>query len=219
MALDLSADQLLLDGLETVTLHSENVDFPITDAYRTRQDTTNQDHAGGDYWHVDTTFHFPVHPVAVPIIGDTITDAGLEVFNIVEVREPAYNDAWICRCRRAMIAPLRVPIGLEDQVTLWRAVETTDAWGSTITTHPIADVAFGTVNAAITLRPSVVAEELGQQDFVEQYDIHVAKDVDTVHFGDILKDQDGHQYTIVSYQNRQQIDELSVILCEDRIAG
>ena len=166
MPLDLSADQLLLDGLETVTLHTEGVDFAIDNCYRTRHDTTNQDHAGGDYWHAETKFHIPVGAPYFPIIGDTITAVepvlgNPQVWNILAVKEPAYNDPWQCTCRAAQIAPLRAPLGLEDQVTLWRAVETTDSWGSTITTHPIADVAFGTVNAAITLRPSVVAEELG----------------------------------------------------------
>ena len=220
MPLDLSADQAVFDGLETVTLDLAigGVSQVYTDAYRLPERMAVGDPSDAAYLQRMTEWHLSTTVLAIdPRPGDTITDAVPDIWVIQSVRPPKFGDYWGLDCRLSEITDDAV---LADVVTLWPAVYSISAMGSQVTTHPTAAAWFTAVDAKIVLRESVAETEMAQRDFVEMFDVYVAKDIDQVHDGDILKDDDtGHQYTIVSYRNRFQIDELSVIVCEDRLRG
>ena len=101
-------------------------------------------------------------------------------------------------------------------VTLYPARDTLTAYGSKTSKHLTADATFTNVPAKIMLRPSSPEEQFGQKQFVETYDIYVDDDIGQVHNGDVLKDENSKIYTIVSYRNRERIDELSVMECQLR---
>jgi len=216
MVLDLSADHavIIADWGEAITLSSWGP--AITDAYRLADTEMEGDPTEGGYLQRRTEWHLSTLQAYTPAVGNTITDADGVVWIVQTVREPEAGDFWGLTCLESSITD---DVALEDRVWLHPGVDTLDAWGSKLTNHTAFDPAFADVPAKIMLRPSVAAEELGQRDFVERFDIYVARDIGQVHNGDVLKDGPGKQYTIVSYRNRNQIDELSVIECEDRISG
>jgi len=213
MAIDLSADQALLDNLETVAL--SGFVPAILDAYRLRDHIVEGDSAEGGYLHRETNWHIGIQtPLDIdPQIGDVITDGPGVAWVIQDVTNPSLNDCWRLRTR---VASITDDVTLQDQVTLYPAVDTVDAWGSQVRAHTTPAGWFTGIAAKIQLRPSGIEEYAGQREFVEIYDVYVAEDVGQVNSGDVLKDQDLKIYQIVSYRNRVQIDELSVIVCELR---
>ena len=212
MALDLSADQAVItaDWPEGPIALSSWVP-PITDAYRLDDRMIEGDPTDAGYLQRSTEWHLSTLQAYAPGVGETITDAAGVIWVIQSVRAPEGDDYWGLPC-------LELSVGA-DEVTLYPATYASDAMGNQITTHPAAAGWFADVPAKIILRASVSELEAAQEDFVEVFDVYVSADVGQVHDGDILKDAGGHQYTIVSYRNRFQIDQLSVIVCEDRLRG
>lgn len=219
--MDISADFLLIDDTElvTVTVAATGVAHPDVVAYRVGDSFVEGEPSEGGYLYRETKFRLDGTGAYTPKPGDIITDVVPLDWVIQDVQNPSvHNCEWQCRCRVPHITE-DVVSGLQNRVALWRATYANDDWGSQIVTH-VVEPLFEDVPAKIMLRPSVVTEEgLGQRDFVEQYDVYVARDVGDIHNGDLLQDGDGHWYTIVSYRNRTQIDDLSVIECEDRMIG
>jgi len=218
MVLDLSADHAIIaaDFPEAGPVALSSWVPAIPDAYRLEDTEVEGDPTAGGYLQRRTEWHLSTLQAYTPAVGNTIIDSDGVVWIVQAVREPVLGDFWGLDCLESSISD---DVALTDIVSLYPGVDTIDEWGSTITDHTDVDLAFEDVPAKIMLRKSAVAEELGQVDFVEQFDIYVARDVGQVHNGDLLQDDTGHQYTIVSYRNRNQIDELSVIECEDRIGG
>ena len=219
---DISGDLALIDDVESVTLDTaaDGVTWANVVAYRVGDQIVEGEPTAGGYLYRQTKFRLqgpPSGDIYHPKPGDIITDADLVEWVIQEINGPSVHSCdWQLTCRIPYITE-DVVSGLQDLVTLWPSVDTTDAWGATRTTHPDPEPLFEDVPAKIKLRASVAETEVGQRDFVEVFDIYVAKDIGQVHAGDLLKDGTGHQYTIMTYQNRELIDELSVIVCEDRL--
>ena len=211
---DLSGEQELLDGTETINL--DGIDIPY--AYRHREDQIEGDPTEGVYLMTHVQWDLPPQDAYYaggnkPTVGGIITDGDGRQYVIQGVKPPRpFEDYYGCQTKRLAIAETH---DLDDLVTLYPAVDVLSAMGSRVTTHPTADADFTNVPAKIMLRPSDVVEKFGQKQFVERYDIYVAADVGQLKNADILKDQNLKQYAIVSYRNRGQIDELSVIECED----
>jgi len=59
----------------------------------------------------------------------------------------------------------------------------------------------------------------GQKQPLERYDIYVSEDIGQVNAGDLLKDENGKDYEIVAYRNRDRMDEFSIMVCELRRVG
>ncbi len=220
--MDLSADQAVLDGLETVILivSATGVTHTFLDAYRLPDNLGEGAPSEGGYLHRETEWHLPVRDVAdvlfFPKPGDEITDLGSVIWVIQDVRHPEFNDFWGLQCRRSSIT---ADDTLVDTVTLYPSVDTTTGAGSKVSAHDVADGDFENVPAKIKLRASVPEEYHGKKQFVEVYEIYVASQLPQLHNGDVIKDGlggGGKVYTVVSWQNRDLIDELSVIVCELR---
>ncbi len=219
MPLDLSADQAVLDGLETVTLYMSDPDAErvYEDAYRLPERLAEGEPTEGGYLQAETTWHLPTTEAAIdPKPGDLITAGGVD-WVIQEVRAPKFGDYWGLACRRSSITADTTDPSLQDQVTLYPGVDAIDTYGSKITTHTAADGDFSTVAAKIKLRASTADDRFGQRQFAERYDIYVDTALPQLHNGDVIKDQTGKVYTVLSWRNRELIDELSVIECELRI--
>ncbi len=210
---DLSGDQLLLPGLETITLNGSSV----PNVYRMPDVVSEQEPAQGVYLSRNVGFHLPVGDAiypgdSKPTVGMLIVDADDFAYFVLTVRQPKHSDYWGCMTREAVISGT---LDLDDTVTLLAASYTKDPGLGKKVTHT-ADSTFTGVAAKIMLRPSVAEAYAGQDQILEQYDIYVAEDIGQVNEGDLLRDGDGKQYRIVSWRNRQSISELSVLECELR---
>lgn len=203
-----------MDNLEGGTLHSEGVDWDLTDILRGRQDIQEEQSTEGYYRHRNVTFFLSTLAPHNPIPGDTLRmdDDGI-TYAVLSVLEPSHNIGWALTCREMSIDEHGDD---NDHVTLYPAVHELTGYGSQVTTHPDPAAWFTSVDAKIMLRESVAEDDAGQRDFVKVYDIVVDEDLGDIHDGDLLQDNDGNWYTIVSWRNRGQIDDLSTIVCEDR---
>jgi hypothetical protein len=218
--MDLSADQFVLDGLEAFTLVASGVaHIAIAGGYQLPDRLAESDPSEGGSLRRETEWHIPTETAAGvalaydPKPGDTITgEDGIE-WTVLGVRQPKFGDYWGLTCRRSSITEYA---DLVDAVTLYPSVDTTTAAGSKVSAHTVAHGDFANVPAKIQLRASVPEEYHGKKQFVEVYDIYVAAQLPQLHNGDLIKDGDGVNYTVVSWRNREQIDELSVIVCEFR---
>lgn len=215
---DLSTDQALIDGLETITLDMAigPVSRAYTDAYRLPETLGEGDPSEGGYLARMTEWHLPTTGAAIdPKPGDTITDAATIVWVIQDVRAPKVfdgsGDYWGLRCRELAIT---ADTALRDLVTLHPTRRTLRPDGSKISSHIAADGDFVDVPAKIQLRPSTADLLAGQERFIEVYDVYVERDIGQVNAGDVLKDGDGKVYRIISYRNRELIDDLSTLVCE-----
>lgn len=223
--LDLSADIFLQDALETMSLDGVDV-FPV---YRLQETKDEREPTEGVYLERNVRFHFPVGaaiyaglPSAThPDVGGVIIDSADRAYKIIGIQEPYIPDptnpdtgtVWGVTTRGLVISGT---YDLDSTVSLFPAVETLSAAGSTITTHLVVDGAFENVPAAIKLRGGDSADWAGKRQITEVYDIYVDGDIGQVNEGDVLKDQDDKVYSIVSYRNRDEIGELSAIECELR---
>jgi hypothetical protein len=219
MSIDLSGDQALIDGLETVTLQISIGAPPpriYEDAYRLPEVQVEGDPTQGGYRARSTEWHLSTLGAAIdPQIGDTITDSDDIVWVIQSVRPPKFNDYWGLTCQEFSITD---DTDLQDLVTLFKAGRALQPDGSKFTTHA-AVAGFTDVPAKIQLRPSTAELLAGQERFIETYDIYVGEDIGQVNAGDILKDATGKNYRIISYRNRELIDDLSTIVCESKPVG
>ncbi len=215
--MDLSADHYVLDDLEAAVLTTEEGVF-AHDAYRLPDVIGEGDPSEGGYLHRNVTFHLPTKSRAggpygySPKPGDVETIAGV-AYTVLEVRQPKHSDFWGLSCR---LASITADAALVDSVTLYPSVDTPTAAGSKVSVHTVAHADFTNVPAKIQLRPSVPEEYHGMKQFVEVYDIYVASELPQLYSGDVIKDGEGKVYTIVSWRNRERIDERSVIVCELR---
>ncbi|HUT93315.1 MAG TPA: hypothetical protein VMY37_27875, partial [Thermoguttaceae bacterium] len=211
--IDLSQDQLLFDGLETIYLDGSEIQHVL----RLEEDVTEQEPTEGVYLSRNVEFHLPygaaIYPGGrTPAVGGVITDDD-NSYVILAVRQPKFCDFWGCSTRAMAIVGT---YELDNLATWWPAVDTMDAAGGKITAHPSADATFTDVPAKFMLRPSVPQEYAGQKQFVEKYDVYVDGDIGQLDNGDLLKDEHDKQYTIISFRNRDRIEELSVLECELR---
>ena len=211
--IDLSGDQLLFDGLETIYLDGSEIQHVL----RLEEDVTEQEPTEGVYLSRNVEFHLPygaaIYPGGrTPAVGGVITDDD-NSYVILAVRQPKFCDFWGCSTRAMAIVGT---YELDNLATWWPAVDTMDAAGGKITAHPSADATFTDVPAKFMLRPSVPQEYAGQKQFVEKYDVYVDGDIGQLDNGDLLKDEHDKQYTIISFRNRDRIEELSVLECELR---
>lgn len=209
---DLSGDLALRDGLETITLEGSLI--PGVD--RLPDIVSEQDPTEGVYLSRNVQFDLPVGDAiypgdSEPTVGMLIVDDDDAAFLIQSVRQPKHSDYWGCMTRESMISST---LGLDNTVTLFPAVDTQSAAGSLIRKHLVPDASFTNVAAKIMLRSSPVGDDWAQRQFEETYDVYVAEEVGQLRAGDVLKDENQKVYEIVSYRNRDRIDELSVIECK-----
>ena len=209
--IDLSGDQLLFDGLETIYLDGSEIQHVL----RLEEDVTEQEPTEGVYLSRNVEFHLPygaaIYPGGrTPAVGGVITDDD-NSYVILAVRQPKFCDFWGCSTRAMAIVGT---YDLDNLVTLYPAVEVLDEYGSKVTSHATAHPDFTDVASKIMLRPSVGEDRAGQRDFVEIYDIYIDEEVVQFHIGDVLIDEHGRTYSIMSYRNRDRLEELSVLECE-----
>lgn len=217
--LDLSNDQNVLHNVETCVLAQSldpggNSPFNSAVVYRLPDRTNVGSPSDAAYLMRDVVFHWPTGATGLnPAPGDIITDAQAVEYIIQSVREPFAQDYWGLTTREVGITD---DTALSDTVTLQRAIEGVDSYGSRVVTY--GDLAgFIDVPAKIMLQPSQPEEYAGEKQYVERYDIIVDNDLPQISNADLIRDQDGKLYTIVSYRNRDQIDEKSVIECELKV--
>ena len=202
---DLSGDIAILDGLEDITLAGD----AVAGVYRLRDDKEEAAPSEGGYLHRQTIFHLP--PITeTPVVGALVVDADSVSYVVLEVRSPFLNDAWFIRVREVAIS---ADTDLTDTITLYPAVVTGDPFGSRIGAHDSADADFTDVPCKIQIQPPMEAVIAGKRQFRRRFKIFVARDID-VSIEGLLKDQKSNWYDILSWFNRERIDELSVIEAE-----
>ncbi len=205
MPLDLSGDFAVIDGKVNITLNAA----VINDVVMLQSKLKEGDPTQGGYLHRETTFQLPTTGDISPKVGDTVAVADV-TYNVLKVREPFLGDYWGLTTRELSIT---ADSELQNLITLWPAVNVTDAGGFKRTTHPAASADFLEVAAKIQLQPSKGEEESGKRGFKRTYAIYVSADVPSLKVDDLLKDESSKQYNVESWKNRNRIDEFSVIIC------
>ncbi len=206
MAIDLTLDYEVIDGLEPVTLDGG----AVANAYRLPDVIDEANPTEGASLQRDVNWQLPTLPVIAPVIGSVLLAGGVS-FIVQEVRQPFAGDYWGLRTREVSIT---ADATLHDLVTLFPAVVTTDRAGSRIAKHVDLDPAFADIPAKIVPMPGDIEVMAGKQQFRRHFEIYVSIEVTTLSIGDVLQDQDLNRYDVVSWRNRERIDELSVILAE-----
>ena len=203
MALDLLNDYQVLDETEAVTLAG----VAVTGAYRLPDRTLEGEPTDAAYLHREVEWHLPDLPavVAGAAVGNVLV-AGAVSFVVLEVRQPFANDYFGLRTRAMSVA--------DELITLWPVVVVTDEYGSRKATHPAPDGMFSDIPAKIQPLAGVEDVIAGKRQFRRMFDIYVATEVTALSIGDLLQDSAMNWYDVVSWRNRERIDELSVILCE-----
>ncbi len=211
--IDLSQDIFILDGLTDITLNG----VTVHNAYPMPCITKEAASSEAAYLHQNTEFHLPTDPEQSPQVGDVVVWDGVS-FNVLEVRKPFNGDYWGLTCRGLAITD---DATLADLVTLYPAVRSILPGGSTKTTHTTASASFTDVRCKIQLQPASIEDRAGKREFVEIYKVYLSQDItdDTIAAGDVFKDQDGNVYKIISWDNRQAIDDFTSVVCEVPRAG
>lgn len=204
MPLDLKDDYKVLDGLEDVTLDGA----PVTDAYPSDIVSTEAAPSEGVYLQTDVEWQIRTTAGVVPRIGQVIVDGAGRSFTILGVRQPFLNDYYGCACRQVKIES---DLALSDKITRHPAIIWLDREGSRVVNNDLADPWFTDVPAKIQDVSAEHAEFMGKRGFSHLYHIYVVSEIDLVH-GDVLKDQHLNVYDVVSWTNRDRIDELSMIV-------
>ena len=205
MVLDLSAEHLVFDGLENVTLNG----FAIADAYRNDIQEAEGAASEGIYLQANVEWQIPTPPAIIPKIGQAIIDATGDVYIILAIRKPFLGDYYGCSCR---LSSIEVTFGLSAEITRYPAVTVVDEEGSRFVDNSTADPAFTDIPCKIQPMPGEVADVMGKRVFDRTFHIFVASEIDLNH-GDVLKDDSAIMYTVQSWENRERIDELSLIVC------
>lgn len=210
---DYSGDQLFREPLETVQLDGAEVQ----NVYRNSEEEIEQEDTQGVYLSRLTTFDFPVGETIYPgngrpQVASTIIDGDGNGYVILSIKHPYLSNFWGCRTRSSVLADT---FDLDDTVTLLVATYTKDPGLGKKTSHT-PDATFTDVAAKIMLRSSDSEQSSGQDQFVERYDVYVDQDIGQVNNGDLLRDGNGKLYQIVSYRDRLNFEENSVMECELR---
>ncbi len=212
-SVDMSTDHYQLDGLEQVMLDGNDTPH----VYRHRLVQSENEPTEGVYLSRNVQWDFPPDVLTTPNVGGIIEDTDGNSYVILTVSPPytgtTTGDYFGCQCRDFIIADT---YSLDNTVTWYPGVDTTDEYGSKITAHNDASAAFTDIPAKIMLRQSSPEEYAGQKEYVEKYDIYVNEDIGQLNNGDMLKDESLKNYVIISYRNRDRIEELSVLECEFR---
>ena len=203
MGLHLATDHTKFDGLENVTLDGG----AVSDAYRLPVDLTEAEGTEGVYLKTDVIFQLPTAPVITPTVASVIVATGVS-YNVLGVRPPFKGDFWGCTCRESAIT---ADVALRDLISLWPAVAGEDEYGSRLVTHPAVDAAFEDIPGRVQKRPADIKVMAGKRQFDRVFDIYVARDIN-LKVNDLVKDQDGIQYEVISWKNRERIDVLSHIV-------
>lgn len=207
MVFDPSLDHLVFDGLEAVTLDG----VAIANCYKSDVVETEAAPSEGVYQHADVEWQIPTNPVPgrIPAIGYEIADALGYTWVIQSVRRPFAGDYYGCACREGSIS---ATLGLSDLVTRFPAITVVDEEGSRYVDNSAADPAFTNVACKIQPVADEVQDFMGKRGIETVFHIFVASDIDLA-YGDVLKDAGMTQYSVQSWENRERIDELSLIVC------
>lgn len=208
MALDLKDDYKVFDGLQNVTLDGA----PVTDAYALDIVDTEGAPSEGVYLHTDVEFQIRTTAGVVPQIGQVIVDGAGRSFNILAVRQPFANDYYGCICREVTIV---AGLALANKITRYPAIVSVDEEGSRIVDNSTADPAFTDVPAKIQDVSAEHADFMGKRGFDRLFHIYVDSEIDLNH-GDVLKDEHLIIYDVLSWENRDRIDVLSMIVAHIR---
>lgn len=207
MVLDLKDDHLIFDGLENVTLEG----FAIANAYRNDIVRSEAAPSAGVYVHAEVEWQIPTNPPPgrVPEIGDTIIDTLGYSWVIQEIRWPFANDYFGCACRESLV---HARPGLSALVTRFPAITVVDEEGSRYVDNSAADPAFTDIACRIQPMSDEVQDFMGKRGIDRVFHIFVDSDID-LNYGDVLKDGSAIMYTVQSWENRERIGELSLIVC------
>lgn len=202
--LNLKDEHLVFDGLQNVLLNGN----PILGAYPEELIDSEGAPSEGVYLHGDMVWQIPTPPAIVPRIGQLIVDGAGRSFSILAVRQPFLNDYYGCTCRQAKIES---DLPLSHKITRYPAIIWVDEEGSRIVANAMPDPGFTDVPAKVQDVSAEHADFMGKRGFSHLYHIFLDSEIDLVH-GDVLKDQFMDVYDVVTWTNRDRIDELSMIV-------
>ncbi len=209
MALNLSQEHLVFDGLEAVTVNG----VAVTSAYRSDIEEAEGAPTDGIYLHANVEWQIPTGVlIAEPRVGQDIVDGSGNVFTILAIRKPFLNDYFGCACRLASIELFPGVFGADRSITRYPAITVVDEEGSRFVVNSTADPAFTDIACRIQPMPGEIVEVMGKRVFDRVFHIFVASEID-LNYGDVLRDDTAIMYTVQSWENRERIDELSLIIC------
>jgi head-tail adaptor len=213
VALDLTSDYLVFDGLESVTFTSKkaagNVQTVISKAlgraptYRELSVSQGVYTAQDKVWIVPKTLLDPTTPKP----ADFIT-AGSDNWTALEVKKTALGSSWWMLTRNLVLAA-----DLRDTIDIQRAAVTYDAAGGKVRTFPAAGgtTPYQSLPAKVQKLTEALKIVLGVEGFQGTYAVIVSQELtitedDRVKFGSLFLD-------IVGMKNPSRIDELPVLDC------
>lgn len=164
----------------------------------------------GKYRRWVTTVYFPTQymttapkPRDLICWGFMLGSQGPISFSICKITDTPYlGSPWACTADFMDFQPV-----LEDTITIQTPVVTTDNWGSNISTMTNL---FTDLPCAIEPITEEKIDFQGVRGWEKKYRIYVNKDTD-LPWGTIIIDQNSVKYTMTSFQNKQRLDELTVI--------
>ena len=214
MTLDLSLDYLIFDRPITVTLTDNTGPQVIENVLKSEKtDKVNSPSDGVYQSNTGIEFQFPTSIVRPPVIGGTILDNLGQTYTILEVREPFLNDFWGASVKEMVLDD---EFSLVDLVSLWRHSTITDSYTSDVVSHTES---VSNISAKIQLKESQAEDIIGKREFNRQYEIFLSIEIPDgwCSYRDLIKDEALNIYTIRSWKNRDQIDELSILFVEKQV--
>lgn len=213
MALDLTNDYLIFDGMEAVAFTSKktagNVQTAITKALGRAPTYKELAPSNGAYTGQDKVWIIPqtLLGATTPKPGDFVT-ASSDNWTALEVKKIALGSSWWLMTRNLVLAN-----DLRDTIDIERAAVTYDAAGGKVRTFPTAGgtTPYANLAAKVQKLTDALKMVLGVEGFQGTYAVIVAQDLtitddDRVKWGALYLD-------IVGMKNPSRIDELPVLDC------
>lgn len=202
-------DYLAVDGLENVTIYhrcEESTDSCT--AIRVAVQFTEARPSEGVY--VAQDCYWQLHPITDldddPKVGDVISDADGRNYIVTKVREPIFEDFWGCLTKLP-----RLYYELSDEVDWEPAVNVlTDDWADRENINPTVTKHF---YCRIQPMSTGIQDKFGARGLVDNFTVYTFEEFD-VSFGDILVDQNGKRYRVVSWTSKKNLASLMEIQTE-----
>ena len=201
-------DNAVFDGAEAVTLRprGETIGATIPRALRRRIEQQEAEPSDGTCLATDVRWHLPAGEVAdEPLPGATIVDSQGEIWTMLSVERQTLGSRYVCTCRNLAIAG-----GLNEYITLERAVWSLDAHGAPLATWTQAGPPL-----RARLHP-LDAESTTQHDQTtlrRRFRIYVTETIPLDASTRLV--HDGARYRIISYERPARIDALFAVEGEE----
>lgn len=215
LALDCSTDYATVyDFPESVTLGVRQAGdaygaVQVAKAFRGQPSVKERAPSRGVYQGADLLWLLPARELsgAVPKPSDVVTDGQGVEWTLLTADYDQLDRVYACYSLN-----LVVHLGLYDAVNLYRPTATQDAAGSYVFS---AVPAYTGLVARVQEQQGEFAEGREVRGTTRTYEIYLARNV-TVTTDYYAEDRSGNRYDVLSWRNRERLDEAMVLTCERR---